>query len=164
MKRLVLVRHAKSSWKDTSLSDFERPLNKRGKHDAPMMAKILHDNTISIELILTSPAKRAATTARFFLAEFGPQNVNIDFDDKIYEASTSDLIQIINNIDQNYKSAMLVGHNPGFTFLAEKLSGEYLGNIPTCGIAQIEFSVDEWKHISFNSGTLTHYDYPKKHY
>lgn len=164
MKRLFLVRHAKSSWKDLSLSDFERPLNKRGKHDAPMMAKIFKNEGFVIDTILSSPAKRAATTARFFMDQIGEESCSLSYKESIYEASAYELSQLLNAIDNNYQSAMLFGHNPGFTILAEKLSSIHFGNIPTCGIVGLEFEVNDWAHIFYDSGTLIYHDYPKKHY
>lgn len=162
MKRLFLIRHAKSSWKDASLSDFDRPLNKRGKHDAPMMATKFREENFSIDLMISSLAKRAAQTARFFRHEL--ESVQLKFEPEIYEASATTLMKIVNSQDSNIDNLILFGHNPGFTFFAENLCAESFGNIPTCGIVGIEFSVNAWDHVSMNSGTLIHYDYPKKYY
>jgi phosphohistidine phosphatase len=157
---LYLVRHAKSSWKDLSIDDFDRPLNTRGKKDAPLMGKILSKKKINVELIISSPAKRTRDTA-IIIAD------KIDFSDKIifnkslYEASTDDLLAVIKNFINNLNNVMLIGHNPGLTNLVNYLCKEDLLNIPTCGIVALKFK-KLWSEIERNDCEIIFFEYPKK--
>ncbi|MCP4400237.1 MAG: histidine phosphatase family protein [bacterium] len=162
MKRLYLVRHAKSSWKDYSLKDFERPLNKRGQRDAPVMGQRLATQNICPDLIVGSPAKRALTTAKIIAHEMKYPETKIVTNDAIYEAGPSNLLHMIQQLDDPAEQVMLVGHNPGFTMLAEELCSEEFDNIPTCGIVCIDFDAASWKKIEYGKGTLIFFDYPKK--
>lgn len=161
MKALYLVRHAKSSWKQPELSDFERPLNKRGRNDAPRMAKLLHDLKIVPDAIIASPANRAATTARIFAKTMGFPLNEIQYIDQIYEASVHTLYDILHEIEENYGKVMIVGHNPGMTFLANSLSNHSIANLPTCGIFAIDIPNSPWNEISEDSGTMKFFEYPK---
>lgn len=162
MKTLYLIRHAKSSWDNAFLKDFDRPLNARGKRDAPNMAKRLTRDQIFPDAIVTSPAKRAITTAKKIALGINFSKEKIESDPNIYEASSSTMLQIINKLDNQHNTYFLFGHNPSFTYLAEQLSGEYFGNIPTCGIVGIEFPFDSWDMISANTGNCIYHNYPKK--
>ncbi|MEN8729455.1 MAG: histidine phosphatase family protein [Desulfuromonadales bacterium] len=161
MKRLILVRHAKSSWKNPGLKDFARPLNGRGKQNAPMMGKRLLRSGILPEVVVSSPAKRAWSTARLIASEIHCKEENLIADSEIYEADVDILMEIIGNFSGDWQDVMLVGHNPGLTELAEMLTGQTLGNLPTCAICCIEFAVESWSEISHGSGRVYHYDYPK---
>jgi len=161
MKKLLLVRHAKSDWNDPKLSDFDRPLNDRGHKNAPEMAERLLKKHIVPELIVSSPAKRAFTTAKYFAKTFGIDKSEIEKNEGIYEASVNDLLKIINDFDNSKNFIALFGHNPGITTLAVGLSGAYITNIPTCGLILIEFPFDDWRMISFDTGAKLLYDYPK---
>ncbi len=162
MKTLFLIRHAKSSWADVGMDDFDRPLNDRGKNNAPFMGKLLAKDKILPELMISSPAKRAITTARKIAEEISfPKNKIIE-DKKIYEADVSTLLGIINHVDDNINSLFLFGHNPGFTDFLNYLTGENISNIPTCGIAEIRFDMYSWSEVSKESGKLVRFDYPKK--
>src|SRR5574344_1939338 len=112
MKELILIRHAKSSWKDSSLKDFDRPLNKRGEKNAPKMAKILRKLVKTPDLIISSPSKRTKQTLNYFVDEFNYKN-KIIFEDSIYEAPYSNILKIIQNINKKYNIVFLIGHNPG---------------------------------------------------
>jgi len=158
---LYLVRHAKSSWDDARLKDIDRPLNKRGFRDAPNMGKRLYEAGVQVQMILSSPAKRAYTTASLIACEIEYDSRKIIIDDDIYEATTRDLLNIIHELDDTLISVMLVGHNPGFTALANYLTKEYFDNVPTSGIVAISFS-SSWNQIGRNSGKLIFFDYPKK--
>lgn len=155
-KTLYIARHAKSSWDDASLSDFERPLNKRGKKDAPFMAKLLKEKGIKPDLILSSPAKRAKTTAKHYHEELGSK---LKFDERIYEASLMSLIYLAQETFEHVDSLMIVGHNPGLTMLNDRLSDKSIYNIPTCAVVAIEFE-DE---IVAHKGIQLFYEYPKKY-
>ena len=164
MKTLYLNRHAKSSWNNPSLSDFDRPLNKRGKRDAPYMGNILSQKVAAPDIIYSSPANRALTTAIEIANAFGIEENQIVKDKNIYEAVTSDLIRIINSTSDEYKIIMLFGHNPTFTMASNYLSDKYLDNLPTCGFVKIEFDLDSWNQIEGNTGKLVLFEYPKKYF
>ena len=161
MKRLYLIRHAKSSWKDLSLDDFERPLNKRGKRDAPFMSELLKEKNIHPDIIFTSPALRAKSTAEIIAQKLNVLE-KIRFDAKIYEAGSSTLESIITNIDDRYNTLFLVGHNPGLNMLAEYYV-EFERNIPTCAVLEIGFETSNWRDISATNATLLSFEYPKKY-
>jgi len=160
MKKLYLIRHAKSSWKDDSLSDFERPLNKRGKNDAPLMGKFLKKKNIMPDYILSSPAGRAKRTAKIIAKEIGFSK-KIKYDEDVYEATTSTLFDIIKSFDEDYDDVFLFGHNPSFSMLAEMLSNDYVENIPTGGIYCISFNVSQWDKIKKQSGKTENFWFPK---
>ena len=163
MKVLFLVRHAKSSWKNSSLSDFDRPLNNRGKHDAPFMGIKLKDMGIKPSLILSSPAKRAKKTAKAIAKALGFSKKDIVLKSKIYEASSAELLAILKKQDSDLESIMLVGHNPELTALSNFLSNEFIGNIPTTGISCIRFNTDDWHELAAHSGKQSFFDYPKRY-
>lgn len=163
MKTLYLIRHAKSSWDDFSLSDFERPLNKRGTEAAPLMGKILSELISPPELVISSPAKRAITTAKIISNYFNIDQSDIVENMKIYEAAVSDIIRIINNTRNTVSSLMLFGHNPAFTLTTNFISDKSLSNLPTAGFVEIQFPFDDWNLVEGNSGKLIRYEYPKKY-
>ena len=163
-KKIYLIRHAKSSWKDMKLSDFDRPLNKRGKKDAPFMGARLFKYNVQPDLILTSPASRALKTARLIAKEVQYDEDKIMEDKRIYGAEVSRLLEILRDLDDQYRNIFLVGHNPGLTLLAEYFSGLPVQNIPTCGIFCVEFQVDAWRDIEEKRGALVFFDFPKKHH
>ncbi len=163
MKRLYLVRHAKSSWKDPELDDFDRPLNKRGKRDAPFMGQRLREADVRPDLILSSPAKRAAKTVKIIAALIEYPLRKIHWRESLYGAGTLTLLQILHQIDDSVAQVMLVGHNPGLTLLAECLTGEAVDNIPTTGIFAVDLDITSWAMAGEGSGTSVFFDYPKKH-
>lgn len=163
MKTLYLIRHAKSSWDDTNQSDFERPLNKRGEHDAPIMAKILNGNNYKPGLLLSSPANRAYTTAQIFAEELKYPLDSIITDARIYEAGIRELLTVIREIDDRIQTAFLFGHNPGLTSLTNLLGDKYIPEMPTCAIAGLTFDINSWVKVERDSGKLFLFDYPKKH-
>jgi phosphohistidine phosphatase len=161
MKTLYLVRHAKSSWKFAELSDFERPLNKRGKRDAPTMGLFLKDKNFHPDIILSSPAVRAAKTAKIIADILSYSRNKIQFDEEIYEADTKTLFKIASNTNDKFNSAMMFGHNPSMTYFASSLANIRIDNIPTCGIVCVELDISSWKEISEHSGILKFFEYPK---
>ena len=163
MKTLYLARHAKSSWKYPKLDDFERPLNKRGRKSAPFMGGILHKLKVSPDLIISSPANRAATTARIMAAKIEYPLENIQYSESIYEFSESALIRVVKQIDDAVKKAMVVGHNPGLNGLANYLGDYPVSNIPTAGIYCLDLDIASWSNIRENCGKLKFFEYPKKH-
>ena len=160
MKTLYLARHAKSSWKHPELSDIERPLNKRGKRDAPYIGNLLKEKGVKLELLISSPAVRARKTAVVIAELIDYPKSEILIDDNIYESSSSELINIIKGFDDKYNSVMMFGHNPGFTMLNNYLTDSFIDNIPTCGVVGIRFN-SSWKKIDSDSGKAFFFIYPK---
>lgn len=163
MKTVCLVRHAKSSWKNVDSSDIERPLNKRGEHDAPFMATLIK-NKISIpDIILSSPAVRAYSTAKIFAEILDYPIDKIKIDSNIYESGAKYVLKDLKGLSESISKVMIFGHNPDITYLASHLTGEYIDNIPTCGVAGIDFDIKEWKKLDEKSGKLKFFEYPKKY-
>jgi phosphohistidine phosphatase len=161
MKQLLIVRHAKSDWNNVNLSDFDRPLNDRGERNAPEMAARLAKKNIVPEQIVSSPALRAITTARYFAKGLGMDQKLILKEPEIYEAMPSTLLDVINNLDDKSSFTALFGHNPGVTSIISSLCNTDLVNMPTCGVVLIRFPFDSWKLVSSGTGELILYDYPK---
>jgi len=162
MKTLTLVRHAKSSWHDTNLSDRERPLNKRGLRDAPIMARRAVEAGIRPSLIIASPAVRAWTTAKIFATEIGYPVEFLQREDDIYLASLDRLLDVVASQDAGFNNLMLFGHNPGLTDFANYLSPGLTNNLPTAGIVSVELDRDDWLLFDRPATELLVYDYPKK--
>jgi phosphohistidine phosphatase len=162
MKHLILCRHAKSSWKDQSLHDIERPLNKRGKRDAPVMGERLYGHGIVPDVILSSPARRALKTARQLAKKTGFSRKHITVVDDMYGASPDRLLVLIQGLNNTCTTAALVGHNPETTLLANMLGGLNIYNVPTCGIVVLEFDVGSWEDVGVRQGTQLFFDYPRK--
>lgn len=164
MKTLYLVRHAKSSWEYEELDDFERPLNIRGKRDAPYMSKILAGKNIKPELIISSPALRAYSTARIFAVNLDYPLSKLQSSELLYEARASSYFDLIHEIDDSFQSVMLVSHNPGITFMSNALGNKFIDNVPTTGIVAVELNVNSWKEVEADCGRLLFFEYPKKYY
>jgi len=162
MKNLFLIRHAKSSWDFPNLTDIERPLNSRGKKDAPMMGQRLSAMGIKPDLIITSPAKRARKTAKKIAKETGYPANKIITNNNLYSAGVTTLLQVIRAIENQYNKVFMFGHNPEFTALANLLTHRQIYNVPTCGICYIAFEIESWRHVTEGKGKLKLYDYPKK--
>ena len=162
MKIVTLLRHAKSSWKEPQLNDIERPLNKRGRRDVPLMGKRLARRGFKPQLIISSPAVRAVTTAEGIATAIAYEVAQISIDELIYEASSDALLKILHSQDDRHQHVMLTGHNPGLTELLELLAQSGISNIPTCGIATLEFQVDRWRDVKAGEGELLNYDFPKQ--
>ena len=163
MKKIYLIRHAKSSWSEEGMNDFDRPLNKQGKKDLPFMANRLKEFGIKPDLILSSTAKRAQKSAKA-IAEIIKYKIDkISFNDSLYDSSYSAYRYLLDTLNDKLKSIFIVGHNPTLTEMGERLSGAILTNIPTCSIVCIEFDVKSFKDIEEESGKILFFDYPKKH-
>lgn len=162
MKTLFLVRHAKSSWDDRKIDDFDRPLNDRGRRDAPSMGKRIAGLADAPRVIVTSPAKRAATTARLIAEAIGLPAGKIVESAPLYGASPDAILGVINELDDDLSSAMLVGHNPGLTQIAAGLAPGSVDHMPTCSIAAIDLGVDSWMMVRPGKGTLRFFETPKK--
>ena len=162
MKNLYLIRHAKSSWDNPRLPDFDRPLNKRGKRDAPAMGEHLKKLGVQPDLLISSPANRAITTAREIAKALDYDPSEIVEEQKLYHAGTETIYEVIWSIEDSYDTVFLFGHNPGFTDFANTLSTTKVENLPTCGIFAVEFNVSAWEDVQPSSGIFKLFDYPKK--
>lgn len=163
MKNLFLTRHAKSSWNNSGLADIDRPLNERGKKAAPFMGKLIVDKGEKPELLISSPANRALSTARAFGEVMGLVENDIIVNRAIYGAGAQQLLELVQNQDDLHKSIMLFGHNPTFTSFVNMLTGSNIMNVVTCGVVRIDFEYSSWIDIDFGSGRLVYYEYPKKY-
>ena len=161
MKKLFIVRHAKSSWDFPELDDHDRPLNKRGKRNAPEMGQRLAKRNVRLDAMITSPAKRAAGTARRIAEEISFPKSKIQSEPLLYHGSVRSIIDLIRSTGDHIDKLMIFGHNPGFTDLTNHLTGSDIYNIPTCGIAEIDFDAASWQEVGENSGKLITFDYPK---
>lgn len=162
MKTLTILRHAKSSWKDTGLPDHDRPLNKRGERDAPIMAIRIQQAGIRPSLILSSPAVRAWTTAKVIAREISYPIEFLQREEGLFHAGVARIIGVLAQQDVGFNSIMMVGHNPGFTDFANYLVPDLTHNIPTCGIVSVTVDSDDWNLNTNKNAELITYDYPKK--
>ena len=160
MKTIYLLRHAKSSWDDDSLSDFDRPLNERGQNTAPFMGETIAKRGYLPERIISSPANRAARTAQL-IKESAGLNSNIAYDDRIYEASPSTLRQVASEVDDVVDALMLIGHNPGMEGFIRYLTGR-IEPMPTAAFAVIELGIDRWNDINADTGKIIEIIRPKE--
>jgi phosphohistidine phosphatase len=163
MKTLYLVRHAKSSWDDPSLNDQQRPLNKRGHKAALLMGERLKQRSVTVEQIVSSPALRALTTARYLADAIAYEQKDIIIERELYFSGVDEMLALLHDCDPDIESLMLVGHNPDMTSFSNFLCGYHSSNMPTCAISTIQFD-KQWKKIGREDGTLLNYDYPKKEY
>lgn len=161
MKTIIFIRHAKSSWKFPELTDFERPLNKRGKRDAPEMAIRLNKRAIRPDLIVSSTAVRAKMTATYFAELLDYPIAKIQEEYKIYDASVNDIMEVIASIDNHYSSILIFGHNPSFTTLANHFSDSIIENVPTCGMFGVSFNTKKWADFVESKSNFLFFDYPK---
>jgi phosphohistidine phosphatase len=162
MKRLIIVRHAKSSWDDPTQDDFNRPLNKRGKRDAPRMGKHLKEKDFAIDLFLSSPAKRALTTCKKIAEVVNFPEAKIKTDQSLYHADEDEILQVVRSVPDSATIAVLFGHNPGLTDFVNRLLNAHIVNIPTCGMVSCLLDVTSWKETRWGQGKLEFFDQPKK--
>jgi phosphohistidine phosphatase len=161
MKTLTLIRHAKSSWKNMDLTDFERPLNKRGRNDAPIMGKRLADKVPRPDLFLSSPAKRALKTAEKITKRMGISKKEIVTDERLYHANVNDFFTILSDVKNKYSRIFLCSHNPGVTEFVNFLVPSHIEKVPTCGVVHIELPIENWNELAFGIGKLVFFDCPK---
>jgi phosphohistidine phosphatase len=159
MKKLLLLRHAKSSWKDAGMKDFDRPLNKRGLKDAELIGKFIGTKKVRPVLFISSPAERARQTVELVVTSAALQG-ELRFDERIYEASVSRLFEVISQIEDNVDVVLLVGHNPGFAELLHGLTGE-MRDFSTAGLAGIELNIEKWSKVRASVGHLKWFVAPK---
>ena len=163
MKELFIIRHAKSSWDASNIDDFERPLNDRGKRDAPRMGKRLKEKDIHADLLLSSPAKRALSTAKRIAKELKYPKDDIKTDRRLYHADEETMLTVVRELKDNRNVVMIFSHNPGLTeFVNSLMNGELdIDNVPTCGVVAFQFNFDSWKDVDWGKGKLLFFDYPK---
>ena len=162
MKRLTIVRHAKSSWKHPELRDRERPLNKRGRRDAPVMGQRIADAGLRPSLIISSPAVRAWETAKVVARALNYPLEFLQREDDLYHASVRDILDVIAAQDNGFNNLMLFGHNPGLTDFANFLSPGLTSNLPTAGVVSVRIDRDNWRLRDRPETELVLHDWPKK--
>ena len=160
-KTLILVRHAKSSWDDFSLSDFERPLNDRGKRDAPMMAHRLRSKALTPDALVSSTARRARKTAEAFAQELGMDGAEIILTESLYLASPDTIGRVVSGLDDRYHTVAIFAHNPGITDFANQLGVARIDDMPTCAIYAVSAPVTHWSGFLDSEKTFRYFDYPK---
>lgn len=161
MKTLIVIRHAKSSWDNPLLRDFDRPLNERGERDAPRMGKRLKEKRIVPDLMLSSPAKRALNTCERIAEILQYPEENIKTDRELYHAEDESILRIIKNLNIKNDCVLIFGHNPGLTDFVNRLANANIDNVPTCGVVSCSFDVDSWKVIAWGMGKVDFFDFPK---
>jgi phosphohistidine phosphatase len=161
LKSLLLIRHAKSDWNSPAQSDFERPLNERGKKDAPVMAHRLLAKKITIDAFVSSPAKRARKTATIFAKELDRNKHEILFKEELYAAPEELLYEVVQGLNDNWNSVAIFSHNPGITDFANSLTDTRIDNIPTCGIFAVKIHADHWTDFAKAQKEFWFADYPK---
>lgn len=163
MRTLYLVRHAKSSWGNPGLRDHDRPLNERGLHDAPKMARLLVEQGVQPDLLVSSPAKRALSTALFFAEAFKIEAEEVRREPNIYEAFPQEILRIVSQLPESANTVLLFGHNPTFTEVANRFAeDDFLDNVPTCGIVKITSSAATWKEFYEGNSKLAACFFPKE--
>ena len=163
MKTLYIIRHAKSSWDTSTPDDLDRPLNERGKRDAPRMGKRLKEKSIHPDLMLSSPAKRALSTSKKIGKVLKYPKEAIKTDRRLYHADEETILSVVRELKDKHNIVMLFGHNPGLTdFVNILMNGEFdIDNVPTCGVVGFQFDGDEWRNVSWGKGKMLFFDYPK---
>jgi phosphohistidine phosphatase len=162
MRRLTLVRHAKSDWSLPGQVDWDRPLNKRGQRDAPEMARRLRSRKLKPDRMISSPAVRALTTASVMARELKVAATQVHQDERLYLASPADMLAVVRELGGDAKHLMVFGHNPGITEFANQLSAsEHIDNLPTCGVFTALFDLGDWRDLGWESGQEAEFDYPK---
>ncbi|MCX8056870.1 MAG: histidine phosphatase family protein [Ignavibacteria bacterium] len=163
MKNLLIIRHAKSSWDNPDLTDFERPLNQRGIEDAKLMSSVLKHHNLKFEKIFCSTANRAKMTIEIFEKESAIEKNIIQYVDELYNASRKDLLNFLKQINNSLTSIGIVGHNPGLTDLTHYLLDDFDSELPTCSLVLIELTIDNWSELHSGMGQLKFFEYPKKY-
>ncbi len=163
MKKVYFVRHAKSSWADPSQRDHDRPLNSRGKRDAPDMAARLAKSGLQVDGLITSSAKRTRQTAKVFTEAFGLGKQAVIKEKSLYHAGPNTIERVIRELPDDWDTVLLVAHNPGLTETANAMRhDDYIGNVPTCGIVGCRLDVKKWSKWTLSDAERTEYYYPKQ--
>jgi phosphohistidine phosphatase len=163
MKTLFLLRHAKSSWADPDLKDFERPLSARGAEDVPLAANRFLARHAGVDCIICSPATRTKMTAKLFAKQIHYPVDDIVSNPELYFAGAPMFLKATRLVDANCNSAMLIGHNQAITEFVNEIANAGIINLPTCGLVEVELPIDNWADAQMGIGKLIDFDYPKKH-
>jgi phosphohistidine phosphatase len=161
MKSVIIIRHAKSSWDNMGVEDFDRPLNDRGKEDAPKMAKRLLERNVSIDAFISSTAKRARKTASLFIKEFGGQKEDIILVPELYLAGVEAFYNAIAQAPASAETIALFAHNPGITDFANELTDVHVDDMPTCAIFAVKADIQNWSSFKGAKKQYWFFDYPK---
>lgn len=161
VKQLLVIRHAKSSWANPGQDDFDRPLNDRGHKDAPMMAQRLLERQVQLDVIVSSTARRAFTTAGYFAEAYQLHKKDIRGMQQLYQAYPAVFYDVITKLEDTVTTAAIFAHNPGITLFANELTTTQIDNMPTCGIFAIKANIHHWKDFEDAKKTFWFFDYPK---
>lgn len=161
MKSLLIIRHAKSSWDSSTTRDFDRPLNDRGKRDAPDMAQRLLDRKAPIDHFVSSPAKRARNTSEYFIKAYDKQESDILFIPGLYHASAQTIMEVVSGFDNRFDCPALFSHNPGITEFVNLLTTVRIDNMPTCGIFGVTADIHDWSQFPSTPKSFWFFDFPK---
>lgn len=162
MKKLLMIRHAKSSWDDISQKDFDRPLNDRGHKDAPKMAKRLLKANISISAFVSSPALRALSTAEYFAEVYDVKKKHIDQEPSLYHPTIEVFFDVISRLDDHHKTVAIFSHNPAITEFVNELGVARMDDMPTCAVFGVKADASSWKDFKDAKKEFWFFDYPKK--
>jgi phosphohistidine phosphatase len=163
MRTLYICRHAKSDRGQGHATDHDRPLNERGLRNAPFMARLFAERGEPVDLVLTSTARRASSTASFHAERMGIPSSAIVSRGELYLATVQDIMHVLHALPAHQPRVMLFGHNPGLSQLVEYLADESLGDLPTGSIVRVDLHVDDWSAAGRGSGTIVWWDHPKRH-
>lgn len=161
MKTLLIIRHAKSSWDNIHTPDIDRPLNDRGRKDAPAMAKRVIKTGVKVHRLVSSPARRARHTAELFAREFGVKEKDIVILSELYHAQPAVFQQVIANLDDKDDTVAIFSHNPGITAFVNTLGAARLDNMPTCGVFAVKSNSPAWNEFFTETPEFLFFDYPK---
>ncbi len=161
MKQLLLIRHAKSSWNDPSQNDVDRPLNKRGKKEAPKMAERLLDKKIKIDAFLSSPAERALDTCIYFAKAYDVKKKEIIQIPELYNAQVENFYKVVSEVDNSFDAIALFSHNPGITEFVNELTDVHIDDMPTCSIFAVKADIKKWEEFTEGEKLFWFFDYPK---
>ena len=163
MKTLIIIRHAKSSWANIGEADFDRPLNERGKKDAPEMAEKLLAANIKIDAFVSSPAKRAKKTCKAFMEMYNVERENIILIDELYNAQVATFYQVVSSLKNDYNNVAMFSHNPGISEFANSLcNGVDIDDMPTCAVFAVQINIDDWKDFESAEKKFLFFKYPKQ--
>jgi len=161
MKTLIVVRHAKSSWSEPGKDDRDRPLNSRGKKDAPEMAKRLRKRDVKIDLFVSSTALRARTTAQYFAEEYDMSKKDIVLEEQLYLAPAAAYYKVLSALPDEYDTVAIFGHNPGITDFVNTLSQVHVDDMPTCAVYAVAADTEQWDAFKEADIDFLFFDYPK---
>ena len=162
MKTVILIRHAKSSHEHAGMSDVERPLNGRGEREAPRMARRLAERGGAFDLLISSPANRARSTAGIFAEMLGASPSDSRIDDRLYSGMTSDILCVVHDLGPAMDRVLLFGHNPNVTEFVNAFQNVEILNVPTCGVVELSFNVESWSEVRPGEAVRMRFNYPKE--